>query len=361
MQSFSYMPRFGILGAHPPTQSGLATFSAALADGLTAKGAAVSVVRAADESVSVQETADLLNQNDVALVQHDYGIYGGSDGDDVLEIMRGLRVPSIVIANTVLKDPTPHQRSVLEEVVALADQVIVMSEAARERLSADYAVDRHKIVTIPRGATVAGFTAQPPSDPPTILTWGLLAPGKGVERMIEAMGALKRLPNPPRYLIAGATHPQVLAEQGEAYRESLIEKARRVGVADLVSFDAEYRDPDELTALIQAAAVVVLPYDSRDQVVSGALVDSVASGRPVVATAFPHAVELLGGGAGIVVAHDDPEALVDALRTLLTDPSVAGQMAGKAGDVARTMAWPIVADAYLGLGRRLVAARLALT
>lgn len=377
MQSFAYMPRFGILSTHPPTPCGLATFSAALADGLSAKGAAVSVVRIADgsdsahpnvvgelvngSSSSVADSAELLNRSDVALIQHEYGVYGGPDGDEVVQVMKGLRIPAIVIAHTVLKDPTPHQRSVLEEVVALADQVVVMSEAARARLCAGYAVDRDKVVTIPHGAALPSTAAVQRSGRPTILTWGLLGPGKGIERMIEAMGALRHLPNPPRYLIAGRTHPKVLAAQGEAYREALIEKVRRVGVTDSVDFDAVYRDPAELTAFIQTADVVVLPYDSREQVTSGVLVDSIASGRPVIATAFPHAVELLGSGAGTVVGHDDPEALVDALRRLLTDQRIAGSMASEARELAPTMAWPVVADAYLEHARRLVAARLALT
>ena len=116
-----------------------------------------------------------------------------------------------------------------------------------------------------------------------------------------------------------------------------------IGVADSVSFDAEYRDVPSLTALVQSAAVVVLPYDSTDQVTSGVLVDAIASGRPVVATAFPHAVELLGSGAGIVVDHDDPDALASALRRLLTDPRLAGSMAAEARRLAPTMAWPVVA------------------
>jgi glycosyltransferase involved in cell wall biosynthesis len=359
MQSFSYMPRFGVLGPQPPTQCGVATHSAALSAGLTARGAGVSAVGVPDASTSVQDVSNLLNDTDVALIQHDYGIYGGPDGDDVVTVMRALQVPSIVIVHTVLKDPTPQQRSVLEEVVKLADQVIVMSQAARQRLCTDYTVDQYKVVTIPRGAVVPAAPVEPTGSP-IILSWGLLGPGKGIERLIAAMGSLRDLPTKPRLVIAGPTHPTVLAADGEAYRESLVEQARRLKVAKSVSFDAAYRDPDELSALIQTAAVVVLPYDSTDQATSGALVDSIASGRPVVATAFPHAVELLGGGAGTVVAHDDPEALVTALRELLTDPNVAGSKAARSRDLARTMAWPVIADGYLTLGQRLVAARLAL-
>jgi glycosyltransferase involved in cell wall biosynthesis len=353
----------------------LATFSAALAGGLSARGADVNVVRIADETppaegvvlgelvngsaFSVAAAAELLNRGDVAVIQHEYGIYGGTDGDEVVEVMRNLTVPSIVVAHTVLKRPTPHQRSVLEEVIELADQVVVMSEAARSILYAGFDVDHRKVVTIPHGAALPTAPARKRSGRPTILTWGLIGPGKGIERVIDAMAVLKHLPGSPQYLIAGRTHPKVLAAQGEAYRDGLVAQAERLGVADSVSFDAEYRTPHAVTELIQAASVVVLPYDSKDQVTSGVLVDSIASGRPIVATAFPHAVELLGSGAGSVVDHDDPEALVGALRRMLTDSRVAGSMASQAREMAPSMAWPVVADAYVGLAQRLVAARMA--
>jgi polysaccharide biosynthesis protein PslF len=375
MQHFPYMPSFGILSTHPPTPCGIATFSAALSGGLAAKGAAVSVVRIADDEVSprdnvvgdlvngspssIAETSELLNQRDIAVIQHEYGIYGGPDGDEVVQIMENLRVPSIVIAHTVLKDPTSHQHSVLERVLMLADKVVVMSETARRRLCDRFPAERHKVVTIPHGAGLPKTAALKRSARPIILTWGLIGPGKGVERVIDAMAVLKTLPGQPRYLIAGRTHPKVLAAEGEAYRDACLERAQHLGVADSVSFDAMYRSPAALTTLILQASVVVLPYDSKEQVTSGVLVDSVATGRPVVATAFPHAVELLGSGAGLVVPHDDPDALVGALRRVLTDPCLAGSMASQARELAPTMAWSVVADAYLDMAKRLVAARLA--
>jgi glycosyltransferase involved in cell wall biosynthesis len=375
-QGFPVSPSFGILSTHPPTPCGLATFSAALSDGLTANGADVSVVRVSDGSpspgarvigelvngstTSVAASVDLLNQSDVAVIQHEYGIYGGADGDEVVDIIGGLRIPSIVVAHTVLKDPTPHQRSVLEAVAALADQVVVMSEAARQRLCRGFDVDRRKVTTIPHGATIPKHPPLMRSGRPTLLTWGLLGPGKGIERVIEAMGSLHDLRGRPRYLIAGRTHPKVLAADGEAYRDARTEQAQRRGVANSVFFDADYRDVSSLIALVQSSAVVVLPYDSTDQVTSGVLVDAIASGRPVVATAFPHAVELLGSGAGIVVGHDDPGALASALRRVLTDPYLAGSMAAEARRLAPTMAWPVVAKAYLGLAQRLLGERSAM-
>jgi glycosyltransferase involved in cell wall biosynthesis len=193
-----------------------------------------------------------------------------------------------------------------------------------------------------------------------LLTWGLIGPGKGIERVIDAMVSLHDLPARPHYLVAGKTHPKVLAAEGEAYRDARIGQARRRGVEASVSFDSDYRDVAALNRLAQSSAVVVLPYDSTDQVTSGVLVDAIASGRPVVATAFPHAVELLASGAGVVVDHDDPDALAAALHRILTQPHVAGAMAAEAARLAPAMAWPVVANAYLGLARSRLSERPAM-
>ena len=368
---------FGILSTFPPTACGLATFTVAIAGGLNSHGAEVRVVRVADGSPSdntvvvgelengrpgsAAASAELLNECDVAIVQHEYGLYGGPDGDEVVSILASLRVPSIVIAHTVLCEPTPHQRAVLVAVAALADRVVVMSDAARRRLIEEFGVDAAMVATIPHGAVIPPDRAtEPARRQPTLLTWGLVGPGKGIERVIDVMPHLHELPGRPRYLVAGRTHPKVVASHGEAYREARLEQARRIGVCASVTFDATYRDLPALTAMIQDAAVVVLPYDSREQATSGVLVDAVAAGRPVVATAFPHAVELLGSGAGIVVNHDEPDALLRALRNVLTVPALADRLTAEARRIAPTLGWPVVAAAYLQLAGGLVSERAAL-
>lgn len=369
-RSRSGIPSIGILSTYPPTPCGLANFSAALADGLSANGADVNVVRVADGApsasgrvvgelingspASVTACADLLSACDVAIIQHEFGIFGGSDGDEVVDILGALQVPSIVVLHTVPKHPTPHQRSVLESVMRLADHVVVMSEAADGLLRTGFEVERRKISTIPHGATVPTVVHTKRAGRPTLLTWGLLGPGKGVERVIDAMPTLETLRGNPRYLIAGRTHPKVLAAEGEAYREARAEQVQRIGVAGSVSFDPAYRSAVSLSALAQTAAAVVLPYDSTDQVTSGVLVDAIASGRPVVATAFPHAVELLGSGAGLIVAHDDPDAMTAALRSVLTDPRLAGSMAAEARRLAPAMTWSLIAKAYQAVVQRII-------
>ncbi len=342
-----------MLSTHPPTICGLASFNAALADGLVASGAQVSIVRVAGgqpssdarivgelvngSAASITACADLLNQNRVALIQHDFNIYGGADGDELVAVMEALRVPSIVVAHDIPADPTPHQRSVLEAVMTLADRVVVMSDSASERLCSLFTVERRKVVTITHGARIPSGERVKRAGRPTILTWGLLGPGKGIERVIDAMASLRELRGQPQYLIAGATHPRVLAAEGEAYREGLAERVQSNGLAGAVRFEPGYRSAAALAVLVQSCAVVVLPFDSTDQVTSGVLVNAVASGRPVVATAFPHAIEMLGSGAGTVVDKDDPDALVSALQPGARRPT-AGWVDGRRGPSTGSLA-----------------------
>jgi glycosyltransferase involved in cell wall biosynthesis len=366
------------LSTYPPTPCGLATFTVALAGGLEADGAGVGVVRVADGTTSsdprviaeldngvpasVRAATAALNSCGTVIVQHEYGLYGGVDGEEMLDILRPLTVPVIVVAHTVLLDPTSHQKQVLEAICETASAVVVMAETARKRMCSRFDVDASKVTMIPHGATLASPEYHPDrSGRPVLLTWGLLGRGKGVEWAIDAMSDLKDLRPRPRYVVAGRTHPKVLSLEGEAYRDMLVARTWSEGVAPSVNFDATYRDLPSLTRLVQDATVVVLPYDSQDQVTSGVLVDALAAGRPVVATAFPHAVELLSSGAGIVVPHRDATALGAALRRVLSEPGLAASMAREAARLAPGFAWPAVARQYAALADDLLADAQAVT
>jgi glycosyltransferase involved in cell wall biosynthesis len=150
-----------------------------------------------------------------------------------------------------------------------------------------------------------------------VLTWGLLGPGKGIEWGIRALAEQPGVTPSPRYVVAGQTHPKIVSESGEAYRESLASLARELGVESQVEFDGRYRDEHELASLVAEADAVLLAYDSREQSTSGVLVEAIAAGKPVIATRFPHAVELLSGGGGVLVGHQDPRAIADALHRIL--------------------------------------------
>lgn len=358
----SSRPTASILSTYPPTQCGFATFTASLACALEDEGVPVSIVRIADGSPSasprvvgeldsgsaksVAAASELLNRSDIAIIQHEYGLFGGMDGEEILDVIDGLRIPLIVVVHTVQRMPSTHQRSVLEAVAARADHLIVTSRAAADQLRGSYGVSPRQITVIPQGLTIPTGKAVVRGGRPTLLTCGLLRPGKGIERVIEAMGSLHTLPGQPRYVIAGPTDPKELAAHGEAYRERLKDHVCRMGLQRAVVFDDRPRGRAAVTGLLQTAAVVVLPYDSTDQVSSGMLVDAIAAGRPTVATAFPHAVEVMAHGTGTVVDHDDPEQLVSALFQVLTQPRLAGTMAAEARRLAQDLSWPAIGARY---------------
>ena len=368
---------YGFVSTYPPTQCGLATFTAALLRALTAQGPddarvarvldapqppdgfkVVTDIVAGDHAGAIR-SAGRLNECDVVILQHEFGIYGGTDGKDVLALMAALKVPTIVVLHTVLTDPTWHQRHVLESVMTASSAIVTMSRTARDRLLAGYRVEPGKVSIIAHGAPDStGRTTgqQPPSlgHQPTILTWGLLGPGKGIEWAVAALAQLRDVDPSPRYIVAGQTHPKVLQRDGEAYRDSLDQLVHRLGLSDSVVLDSRYRDAAALDELVASADVVLLPYDSTDQVTSGVLIEAVAAGKPVVATSFPHAVELLSGGAGTVVDHQDPTAIADALRQVLTQPEVATAMAAAATGAAPELRWSAVADRYRQLADRLI-------
>jgi glycosyltransferase involved in cell wall biosynthesis len=364
---------FGLLGTYPPTQCGIATFTQSLLrslgvadqvgvvqliDGRDRLGASAPEVAGClrtDVPGAERAAAELLNTFDVAIVQHEYGIYGGPDGDQLLTVLEHLRVPVVVVAHTVLAQPSARQASVLAEIVRASDATVVMTDAARDRLIGLYGADPARVRVIRHGATVRVEALPPVRRSPLILTWGLLGPGKGIEWAIDGLNRLGRLHPRPSYVVAGQTHPRVRQQQGEAYREMLARRAAAAGVADMLRFEDSYLDDDALGRLISRADVVLLPYDSREQVTSGVLVEAVAAGKPVVATAFPHAVELLSGGAGLVVDQQDGPAIGEALYRVLTEPDLARRMRDESARNAPSLHWPAVADKYRALAATLVA------
>jgi glycosyltransferase involved in cell wall biosynthesis len=366
----------GLLSTYPPTQCGLATFSAALQEQLDRATGTVGVVRVVDRpesrpspevvanlvngsAESTLEAVRQLNSYDAVLVQHEYGIYGGPDGSDVVDIVDALTVPTIIVFHTVLQEPAPRQRRILQRLIQRADVAVTMTETARRRLVDSYGADLAQIAVIPHGAIDHGVvrTRRRSTDRPLILTWGLLGPGKGIEWAIDAMSGLRDLR--PRYLVIGKTHPKVLERDDEDYRNSLLRRVAAREVGDIVELDDKYLGVAELANLVERADVVLLPYDSREQVTSGVLIEAVAAGRPVVSTAFPHAVELLADGPGLVVPQRDPAALESALRRVLSEPGLADTMAAQAALKAPDLLWGAVAGRYRQIAQALVSAALA--
>lgn len=367
-----------LVGTYPPTACGLATFTSNLRSAICSleKRWQADVVRVVEQRLpasgevvdewvsgdlsSLSHAIGTMSDYDAVVLQHEYGLFGGPDGEEVLALVYALEVPLVAVLHTVLAEPNPNERKILEHLASRAGAVVVQSQAARARLVEVYGVEPANITVVPHGAAANFAPFRPPREVPEVLTWGLLGPGKGIEHAIRAIAALRQQGKQVRYLVAGQTHPKVRTAAGESYRRSLEDLAHELGVADLVRFDDAYRDWASLRALVRAADVVLLPYDSTDQVSSGVLVEAVASAKPVVATRFPHAEELLAGGAGITVPHGDATAMASAVAHVLFEPGVAQQMAAVARREAEPLLWPSVGAAYRHLIEKVVAKEGAL-
>jgi glycosyltransferase involved in cell wall biosynthesis len=366
-----------MIGTYPPTACGLATFTSNLSAAIATPESRwrVIVVRVLDRAEvethsevvaqwiagdrdSLTRSLAAIESSDVVVLQHEYGLFGGLDGQDVLELVDALSKPLIAVLHTVLSHPSHHQREILERVMAAASSIVVQSNDARQRLLTIYDANPGQVVVVPHGAE--GNLAGPPLtdvEHPCVLTWGLLGPGKGIEYGIAAVARLQDRAPAPTYIIAGQTHPKVLAAEGESYRRKLQQQCRDLGVATRVHFDDGYRGWAALRALVRAADVVLLPYDSLDQESSGVLVEALASGKAVVATRFPHAMELLSRGAGLLVAQGDVDAMSGALERVLYEPGLAETMEECARREATALLWPTIGATYRSLISQVVSRR----
>lgn len=352
----------GVVGTYPPTYCGIASFSAALVDALgkrrgTRRG--IGVVRLGDgvgpepievvgrlepdDPRSLSRAAGILNGYDAVILQHEYGIYGADSGAAVLDLVERVDSPTLVTYHTVLAAPSPQQRLVLQRLAELTSVSVVMSRGAAKRIIDVYGVDAEKIWVIPHGANGFLDAGRSSRSAPFVLTWGLVGPGKGLEWAIEAMA---RLPG-VRYVIAGRTHPKVAAHEGEAYRQRLQRQVRALGLQNRVEFVSHYLDRTELSRLVRGAGVILLPYETTEQVTSGVLVDAIASMVPVVATRFPHAVELAQEGAVVAVPHRDSEAMANAVWNVLHSPQLRAKMAPPQARLAESFKWEKAASSYL--------------
>lgn len=367
----SSLQRLGLVTTYPPTWCGISKFSHSLVNSLasTDKRIEIEIVRlidgrsaASSETESVLEivpdlpigiraAARRLNSCDVVVLQHEFGIYGANDGESIVELIGRVHRPMIAILHTVLADPSERQRRIIEEIAANC-RIVALSQSARRILISHYAIDPSIVTTIRHGAA---WSPRPPNRPPRrqLITWGLLGPGKGLERAIDAVAALRDLEPTPRYRIVGRTHPAVARQSGLSYRRSLEEQVNALGAEDIVEFIDTYVAEEELEELVAASDLVLVPYDNDNQISSGVLTEAVAAARPVVATRFPHAEELLGSGAGITVGHDSQE-MAEAVRELLTDPVRYASCASTATVMSLSLSWGTCGFEYSRLVSRLL-------
>lgn len=287
-------------------------------------------------------------------VQHEYGIYGGPAGEHLLSLLDRTTLPVIVTLHTVLEKPNADERRVLEGLLHRAAKIVVMAERGRDILRRVYGANPRQIAMIPHGVPDRAFV-----DPETlkprfgwqgrdvVLTFGLLAPGKGIETIIEALPAIaERHPN-LLYAVLGATHPNLVAHEGEAYRDRLKALADQLGVGDNVAFIDGFVEHDELLDYLQAADIYATPYLNPAQITSGTLSYAVGVGKAVVSTPYVHATEILADGHGVLVDFRDVAAFAREIDRLLSSKRDRTRLAQRAYDRGRTMIWPRLAESAL--------------
>jgi glycosyltransferase involved in cell wall biosynthesis len=317
-----------------------------------------------DEPDDYARTASALDRCvDVVSIQHEYGIWGGGDGAHVIDFVRSLRVPAVTTLHTVLREPTPGQRAVLAELVARSEATVVMSRSAADLLTSTYAVDARRLNIIPHGVPDL-----PLVDPESvkvglglagrdvILSFGLLGPGKGFDLALEALPAVVAAHPSVCYVIVGATHPDLIRTEGEAYREGLMAQVQRLGLGDHVRFVDRFVGRVELTRWLEAADVFITPYPRLDQIVSGTLSYAMGAGRAIVSTPYVYATELLADGRGVLIPPGSASALAGALDDVLGDPALRAEIGRRAYSYSRRMVWSAVGAEYRALFGRIATA-----
>lgn len=367
------------VASYVPRHCGIATFTHDLADAVTrqarkhqpvivtalndhAEGYAypdrVKFEIRQDQQVDYSRAADYLNFSRINVVslQHEYGIYGGEWGANVLTLLRDLHRPVVVTCHTVLQQPEQAPKEIFHEIAARADKVVVMSKKAAVFVEEIYGVNSEKIALIPHGIHDVPFI-----DPNyykdkfgvegrrVILTFGLLHPYKGIEYMIEALPRIVEKHPRTTYLVLGATHPAVIREEGEAYRLGLQRRVRELGLEDHVLFHPQFVELDELLEYIGAADIFVTPYIKKDQITSGVLAYAMGAGKAVVSTPFWYAEELLAEERGRLVPTEDSDALGNEILSLLDDEVALNAMRKRAYKYCRNMVWSATARSYLQL------------
>jgi len=368
--------RIAFIGNSLPRRCGIATFTTDLQQAVAGASSAVetSIVAITDPgrdyaypaSVGFEikqdnledyvSAADWINAGgfDAVSLQHEFGIFGGDAGGHILSLIKRLTVPIVTTLHTVLAEPSDAQRHVIDRILSVSSRVVVMAEKGHELLIEIYGADPAKLDVIAHGIPDFAFVESDVakaelgfSDRTVILTFGLLSPNKGIEVMIDAMPVILQGRPDAVYVVLGATHPNLVRDQGEAYREALVQRAQDLGLADRVIFVDRFVDRPTLLQYIAMCDVYVTPYLNKAQMTSGTLAYSFGLGKPVVSTPYWHAEELLADGRGILVPFGDAVATGRELAALLADEPRRLAMRRLAYENSREMTWERTATRYL--------------
>ena len=300
--------------------------------------------------------ADLLNLNqvDVVCLQHEYGIFGGKRGSFIIELLRNLKMPVVTTLHTILKEPNLQDRQIMMQLAEFSDRLVVMSERSVEFLRDIYQVPEEKIALIHHGIPDEPFVKSDDykekfdvSGKKIILTFGLLSPGKGIKVVIDALPEIVKAHPQVIYMVVGATHPHLKAEQGEDYRNSLHLRAKELGVSDHIVFHDRFVADEDLLEFIGAADIYVTPYLNEAQIISGTLAYALGMGKAVISTPYWHAEELLADDRGRLIPFQDHDALAREVIDLLDHPDELLAIQERAYNYGRKMIWSDVGRRYL--------------
>lgn len=370
------LQRIAFAGGYLPRQCGIATFTHDLCEAVSAAApeaqcyAGAVSDRAAGYAYpgrvrfelqekdldSYRHAADFLNFHnaDLLCLQHEFGIFGGPAGSHVLALLKEVRMPVVTTLHTVLREPNQAQRRVMDELVQRSDRLVVMARKGADILCETYAVPEEKVDLIPHGIPDIPFADSGPSKAQfgvegrmVLLTFGLMGPGKGIENVIEALPAIVDAHPNVVYLVLGATHPHLVAHEGESYRLGLERLAEDRGVKEHVIFHNRFVSPEDLAEFIRATDIYLTPYPNEAQITSGTLAYVFGAGKAVVSTPYWHAQELLADGRGILVPFHDPVAIARAVCEFLEHPRRFEKTRRAAYRAGREMIWPAVARRYL--------------
>lgn len=309
----------------------------------------------ANNRLDYRRAADYVNLSDTKVIniQHEFGIFGGEDGDNLLPFLENVRKPVVSTLHTILKNPSGHQKEVLKKVCCESTKVVVLANKGKELLDGVYGVSPEKVTMIPHGAPDVPFldTSYYKEDygvegRPVILTFGLLSPNKGIEVAIEAMEKVAEEFPEALYIVLGATHPHVKEKHGEEYRLNLEREVKQRGLQHNVAFHEMFVPLDELVKYLVTSDIYLTPYHSREQISSGTLAYAVALGNAVVSTPYWYAEELLADGRGRLVPFKNPDATAEAIIDLLGNEGKRQKMRRSAYEFGRDMIWHSVAASY---------------
>lgn len=306
------------------------------------------------------EAAHFVDQHDLAIIEFEAGVFGGADGDDVLDLVWRLHCPVMTVLHAIPAMPGRHERSVVEELAYRSDAVVVLSHVAHDRLLSHFIVEPASVYVIPYGIHQNPRVPSSASKPsrPTIITWGVLDPSLGVETALRAVANLRNIIPLPRLVVAGLPDARPNRPDTAGYLERLNRAVQALALDDTVELFPFDHSREQIEELVRASDVALLAYETDDHVVAPALVEAIAATKPVVSTNFPHAVELLATGAGLVVPHGDVDALAGALARTLTDHQLSGSMRAKAAELGATMGWSVAARRFIEVAMHLTSPRL---